>query len=58
MSKHVYWHAALTDVAERAGGVLSRMKVLVNFFTNESPNIAYSKDLIKTEIPMLTGCDK
>ena len=53
MAKHVQRHATLTDVAEHSGGAFSGMKFLVDFFTNEAPNVTNLKALNSTEIPMV-----
>ena len=41
-------------MVERSGGYFSGMKVLVDFFAKEAPNIANSKMLTKKEIPVVT----
>ena len=40
MDEHIQLHAALTDVAEHAGGTFSGLKGIFGFFANEAPNVA------------------
>ena len=55
MVDHVQWSAALTNLAERAGGYLSGMKGLVDFFANEALNISKYKPLTVDEILVVTS---
>ena len=40
MSKHVQWHATLTDAEERSGVAFSRMMFLIYFFADEATYVA------------------
>ena len=53
MAEYAQRHAALTDVADHAGGPFYGMKGIIKFFSDKVSNIADSKDLNTTEIPMI-----
>ena len=50
MAKHVQRNDTLTDVTERTGGEFSRMKGIIELFSNKAPNVANLKDPTATEI--------
>ena len=53
MTKYVERHAAHTDVAESDRGAFSIMKVCIDIFADETPNISNLKALTVTDILMV-----